>query len=319
MGRWHAHAARQAGADVVAAVDVDPLRARTLAQRAGAEPLPSDGWIERVDADVAHICTPLVSHADLAIAALSRGLHVVVEKPLAQTLAETRGVLDAARGAERRVAPVHQFPFQAGVRKLRDAQASLGDPTRIAFTAFTAGGEGRKACGRRDVILEILPHAISLLHVVGYRDLAALKWSMPILTNDDLAATADSGGVELSVRISLRARPITNQFEFAAEHGRALVDLYHGFASITRGGATRRDKLFGPFRAGWGVVAAAGANLVRRVVRNEPAYPGLRELLTAFYRSLGGGDSPIGESEILDAAAYRDVVSAAYSARVGGC
>ena len=317
MGRWHAHAARQAGAKVVAISDTNAPRAEELARRLGVRTLSAERWLEQIDADVAHICTPLASHAELATGALRAGLHTVVEKPLAATLAETRRVLEIAHTAGRHIIPVHQFPFQVGIGKLRKARSYLGQLVRLDFTTFTAGGEGRNAAGRRDVVLEILPHPISLFHALGFGTLATLDWSFQILTDNDFAATAESHGVELSVRVSLRARPTRNQLEAAATGGTALADLYHGFAWINRGGATRRDKLFGPFRTGLGVASTAATNLASRVVQNEPAYPGLRALLATFYRTLDGGEPPIQEQEILDAAAFAEVASAAYSNQSG--
>lgn len=48
------------------------------------------------DADVLVVATPNASHAELALAGLERGLHVVVDKPMAVTAADARRVVDAA-------------------------------------------------------------------------------------------------------------------------------------------------------------------------------------------------------------------------------
>jgi len=42
------------------------------------------------------ICTPNVMHAEMTIAALNRGIHVLVEKPMAVTLADARAMIEAA-------------------------------------------------------------------------------------------------------------------------------------------------------------------------------------------------------------------------------
>ena len=44
--------------------------------------------INRDDIDVIDICTPGDSHAEIALAALAAGKHVLCEKPLANTVAE---------------------------------------------------------------------------------------------------------------------------------------------------------------------------------------------------------------------------------------
>jgi len=60
--------------------------------------------LERDDIDVIDIVTPGDSHAEIAIAALEAGKHVLCEKPLANTVAEAEAMADAAaRAAERGV------------------------------------------------------------------------------------------------------------------------------------------------------------------------------------------------------------------------
>jgi predicted dehydrogenase len=58
--------------------------------------------IARDDIDLVDICTPGDTHADIAIAALEAGKHVLCEKPLANTVAEAADMADAARAAEAR-------------------------------------------------------------------------------------------------------------------------------------------------------------------------------------------------------------------------
>jgi predicted dehydrogenase len=60
----------------------------------------SDDWrqvIARDDIDLVDIVTPGDSHAEIAIAALAAGKHVICEKPLANTVGEARAMSDAAR------------------------------------------------------------------------------------------------------------------------------------------------------------------------------------------------------------------------------
>ena len=64
----------------------------------------STNWreaIARDDIDVIDIVTPGASHAEIAIAALQAGKHVLCEKPLANTAEEARAMADAAAEAER--------------------------------------------------------------------------------------------------------------------------------------------------------------------------------------------------------------------------
>ncbi len=55
--------------------------------------------IDRDDIDLVDIVTPGESHAEIAIAALRAGKHVLVEKPLANTVAEAEAMTAAAADA----------------------------------------------------------------------------------------------------------------------------------------------------------------------------------------------------------------------------
>ncbi|MFV2082957.1 Gfo/Idh/MocA family protein [Micromonospora sp. LOL_021] len=79
----------------------DESKVAEAADQLGWESYTTD-WralIARDDIDVVDICTPGDSHAEIAIAALAAGKHVLCEKPLANTVSEARQMADAARAA----------------------------------------------------------------------------------------------------------------------------------------------------------------------------------------------------------------------------
>jgi predicted dehydrogenase len=90
--------------------------------------------------DAVSIATPHDSHPTLAIAALRRGLHVLVEKPVAVTAKSAQAMLDAA--AERpdlRLAACFQMrcrPEWRAVKQLIDA-GELGQLVRLSWTITT--------------------------------------------------------------------------------------------------------------------------------------------------------------------------------------
>ena len=74
---------------------------RDAADRLGFGSIETD-WralVTRDDIDLIDVCTPGDSHADIAIAALRAGKHVLCEKPLANTVAEAEQMAAAARDA----------------------------------------------------------------------------------------------------------------------------------------------------------------------------------------------------------------------------
>jgi len=123
MGAAHS----RAWATVAQAFDV-PLRPRmaVLAGRDGAAARAAArrfGWrhaetdwhalVERDDVQLVDICTPGDTHAEIAIAALDAGKHVLCEKPLANTLAEAGAMADAAaRAAQNGVRAMVGFNYR---------------------------------------------------------------------------------------------------------------------------------------------------------------------------------------------------------------
>ncbi|MFD7684949.1 Gfo/Idh/MocA family protein [Streptomyces sp. NPDC059781] len=87
---------------VICGRDADAVRA--AADRHGWAETETD-WralVERDDVDLVDICTPGDSHAEIALAALAAGKHVLCEKPLANTVAEAEAMTRAAEEAAAR-------------------------------------------------------------------------------------------------------------------------------------------------------------------------------------------------------------------------
>jgi len=86
---------------MTAVVGRDGARVAEAAERLGWESSETD-WralLERDDIDLVDICTPGDTHAEIAIAALEAGKHVLCEKPLANSVAEAERMTEAAERA----------------------------------------------------------------------------------------------------------------------------------------------------------------------------------------------------------------------------
>jgi predicted dehydrogenase len=82
----------------------DPDAVRAAADKHGWAAAETD-WrdlIARDDVQLVDVCTPGDSHAEIAIAALEAGKHVLCEKPLANSVAEAEAMAAAARRARAR-------------------------------------------------------------------------------------------------------------------------------------------------------------------------------------------------------------------------
>jgi predicted dehydrogenase len=109
MGAAHSQAWRTvnrvyelpAQARMVAVCGRDTAKVSAAAARLGWEEATTD-WrtlVNRDDIDLIDICTPGDSHAEIAIAALAAGKHVLCEKPLANTVEEAEAMAAAAASA----------------------------------------------------------------------------------------------------------------------------------------------------------------------------------------------------------------------------
>lgn len=109
MGAAHSQGWRTAGR--VFDLPLNPVQAVICGRDAAAARAAADrhGWacvetdwralVERDDVDLVDICTPGDSHAEIALAALAAGKHVLCEKPLANTVEEATSMTRAAEEA----------------------------------------------------------------------------------------------------------------------------------------------------------------------------------------------------------------------------
>lgn len=112
MGKAHSHAWRNVAAlrpgapgvrqQVLVGRDADAVAA--AADQYGWAESATD-WrqvLDRDDIDIVDVCVPGHLHAEVAIAALEAGKHVIAEKPLANTMAEAEKMVATARAARER-------------------------------------------------------------------------------------------------------------------------------------------------------------------------------------------------------------------------
>ena len=132
-GKHLASMARRDDIEVVAFCDLIIEKAQDAANKYGtADALVCVDYrdvMARDDIDVVHVCTPNSSHAEISIAALRSGKHVLCEKPMAKTAAEAKAMVDAAKAAGRLLTIGYQNRFREDslyMKKLAE-NGELGD------------------------------------------------------------------------------------------------------------------------------------------------------------------------------------------------
>ena len=101
----------------------------------------AEALLARPDVDAVSICTYTDTHVDLATRALAAGKHVLLEKPVALTVADVMKVHAAAVAAGRLCVPAMCMRFWPGWGLLRDhlRKADLGRALSLAFTRMGSG------------------------------------------------------------------------------------------------------------------------------------------------------------------------------------
>ncbi len=147
-------------AEVVAGADLVPEALERWGGAWNVNRLETDAAavIKDPDIDIIDVCTPNMYHADLSIAALEAGKHVICEKPLAPTPGDVQRMIEARDRSGKLLMTAQHFRF-AGTSKALKAEidgGALGDiyharswmlrragiPTSLAFLSSQHSGGG---------------------------------------------------------------------------------------------------------------------------------------------------------------------------------
>jgi UDP-N-acetyl-2-amino-2-deoxyglucuronate dehydrogenase len=129
--------ASQPALQLVAVCDVVAERARAAGEKHGVPHFLSEQTLfEQVQADMAIICTPSGLHPAHGILAAQRGMHVLVEKPIATRLEEADALVRACDAAKVKLFVVKQNRLNPGIQLLKRS-VDLGRFGRIYLANTT--------------------------------------------------------------------------------------------------------------------------------------------------------------------------------------
>jgi len=139
-GHHPAYLARE-DVEIVAIADVSPARleaARAVAPGARLYPSWRELLAKETTLDFVDVCTPPDAHAEIALAALRRGAHVLCEKPLTTTTAQAMELVAAAREHRRVVFPAHNYKHAPVVKFALDVIRSgrIGGVRAVTLNTF---------------------------------------------------------------------------------------------------------------------------------------------------------------------------------------
>src|SRR5574337_1118764 len=292
MGQEHAAAiARNSKTQLVAIVDAQPQLAQDISAKLGCKWFSSADDLMRSGAvDAIVIATPHWQHADMAIAALRAGLHVLCEKPLTVTVAQADEVLQTAKESGRMLAVVHQKRFEPVYQYTKTLLESgeLGSIYRCSIVETTwrsaayyrsSAWRGTWKGGGGGVLLNQGPHVVDrYVWLCGMPDTVAARCDTnlhEIETEDTVSAILyHREGTHGHIYISTVECPATSRTVIACDRGRVTIE--NGKVRVT----TLRDSIRNQTAVDkrlWGDLDSES----REVPASE--LPTHREPLDAFY------------------------------------
>jgi predicted dehydrogenase len=131
-GAWHAHVyASLPQSKLVAVCDLNENRAAEIVQKYGVDAVYTDyrELLANPAVQAVSIATPDFAHREIAVAAAEAGKHILVEKPLATTVADAEAIVQAAN--------------KAGVKLMVDFHNRVSPPFTEAKRSIQAGELGK--------------------------------------------------------------------------------------------------------------------------------------------------------------------------------
>ena len=254
--------------------------------------------------DVVHVLTPPDSHYFLTKQALEEGIHVLVEKPMAFTLAETRELIDLAARNEKKVCVDHSLLYMPCVRTAFDWLEQGRCGKIISVHAFFGHAEKKKCIPYGGVshwaykmpggpMLNILSHPASILvALLGEPDviqfMAEQRHFMPDHLPDMVTFSMKTPRGLGTCTLSMAHGDSSRYLVIETEKSSIYVDLARQL-SVNRAHAGRLGFLSKALTGmGMGTAMTMGTiGMVAKVATKKiKRNPGTREMVVRFYDAL---------------------------------
>jgi predicted dehydrogenase len=204
----------------------DPRAARLAASQALAPnavlcPTLEGALAQRPDAVV--IATPPAMHASHAIAAMEAGADVLVEKPLATSVADAEACVEHAARLGRIAMVGHLMLFHAAVARMIEVARSgeLGAPIRLESTRISTRGPSGDS-----TLWTLAPHDFSILHALDSSPLAEVDVRVAAGSDRTLVDVTLTSGFRAHLILSREGPSRARKLSIVgAQHTAALDDV----------------------------------------------------------------------------------------------
>ena len=147
------------GAELVGVADPDRKQAEFVARTLGCAAVANVEELLDLKVDAITIAAPTHLHRDIALTCIARGVHVMVEKPIASSVEEGNEIIAAARRAGVTLMVGHVERFNPAVEAIKDAIRNED----ILSIAITRVGPFPPRMSNVGVVIDLAVHDIDLI------------------------------------------------------------------------------------------------------------------------------------------------------------
>lgn len=164
MGKNHARVYGELSeVELVAVADADLEVARAAGVRAGVSYYSNyRQMLDERKPQVVSIAVPTALHAEVTIAAMESGAHVLVEKPIASTLEDGRQIIQRAIELDRKLSIGHIVRFNPAIRALKQ-KIEDGELGRIFQIVCRRVGPFPSRIRDVGVVIDLAPHDLDVM------------------------------------------------------------------------------------------------------------------------------------------------------------
>jgi len=236
LGRQHARIHSQLAAagttDFISVCDLTETTAREIAAERNVA--WTTNWHDLIDqVDAVSLAVPTESHCELACGLLAAGIHVLVEKPIARTLAEADQMIAAAEKSNSLLQVGHLERFNPALVALRP---HVRNPVYFEIHRI---GEFTARSLDIDVVLDLMIHDLDIVQWLVGENIAVTELhavGIPILTNKVDAANVRlefASGAVANITASRVGTEKIRKMRFFQPHDYVAVDYATRHASIS--------------------------------------------------------------------------------------
>jgi len=162
FGKQHVRVYSELGAELVGVADTDLEKARKIAAQYATKVYSDYKELLTQDLDAVSIAVPTIEHKQVALAAIQKGVNLLIEKPIADSIESAQEIITAAEACRVKLMVGHLERFNPAVRKLKQVidDGILG---KLVFISARRVGPFVPRISDVGIIVDVATHDIDII------------------------------------------------------------------------------------------------------------------------------------------------------------